>query len=73
MDQMSFAEAEYANKRRKTRREQFLEKVNKLVPWKKLESKVRRHYFKGKTDRQTAVSADSDVAHPYPSGYLQLF
>jgi IS5 family transposase len=51
MDQMSFAEAEYANKRRKTRREQFLEQVDKLVPWKKLESKLRRHYFKGKTGR----------------------
>jgi len=30
MDQMSFAEAEYANMRRKTHREQFLEKVDNL-------------------------------------------
>lgn len=36
MDQMSFAEAEYATKRKKTRREVFLEEMELVVPWKAL-------------------------------------
>jgi len=51
MDQVSFAEAEYENKRRKTRREVFLDEMEKLIPWKRLESRVKRHYFKNKTGR----------------------
>jgi len=51
MSQISFAEAEYENKRRKTRRELFLEEIDQLIPWKKLESQVKRHYAKGKTGR----------------------
>lgn len=37
MGQITFTEAEYQNKKRKTRREIFLEQVDKLVPWKQLE------------------------------------
>lgn len=51
MNQVSFAEAEYENKRRKTRRELFLEDMEALIPWRKLESKIKRHYAKGKTGR----------------------
>ena len=46
MDQKSFAELEYDNKKRKTRREKFLERMDSLIPWTKLERKVRRHYPK---------------------------
>jgi hypothetical protein len=34
--QLSFAEAEYAAKRKKTRREVFLEEMALVVPWKDL-------------------------------------
>jgi len=51
MDQVSFAEAEYEHKRRQTRRELFLAEVDKLIPWKRLESRIKRHYFKNKTGR----------------------
>jgi len=51
MSQISFAEAEYEHKRRKTRREIFLEEIDRLIPWKKLESQVKRHYAKGRTGR----------------------
>ena len=51
MTQLTFAEAEYATKKRKTRREVFLEKMDSLVPWKQIEKKIRRHYHKGKTGR----------------------
>lgn len=39
MSQLTFAEAEYANKKRKTRREKFLEKMDELMPWARLEKK----------------------------------
>ena len=47
MTQLTFAEAEYQNKKRKTRRELFLEKMDGLIPWAKLEKKLRKYYPKG--------------------------
>ncbi len=55
MDQKSFSELEYDNKKRKTRREKFLERMDALIPWKRLEKRVRRHYPKAGKGR-----------HPYP-------
>lgn len=52
MDQLSFSEAEYSNKKRKTRREKFLEKMDSLIPWKQMENKVRRHYAKAGNGRK---------------------
>lgn len=46
MTQLTFAEAEYANKKRKTRREVFLERMENLIPWPRLEKKIARHYSK---------------------------
>ena len=51
MDQITFSEAEYQTKKRKTRREIFLERMDKLIPWKQLEKKVARHYPKGQDGR----------------------
>ncbi|MCO7248235.1 MULTISPECIES: IS5 family transposase [unclassified Halomonas] len=51
MDQITFSEAEYQNKKRKTRRELFLERMDNLIPWKRLEKKVARYYPKGQTGR----------------------
>ena len=36
MSQISFGDAEYAGKRKKTRRENFLEEMDQVVPWKSL-------------------------------------
>lgn len=46
MSQLTFAEAEYEHKKRKTRRELFLERMEVLVPWTRLEKKVARYYVK---------------------------
>ena len=46
MDQLSFSEAEYHHKKRKTRRETFLEQMDTLIPWKRLEKKIARYYPK---------------------------
>ena len=44
MDQLSFSEAEYNHKKRKTRREKFLDQMEELIPWKRLEGKIRKYY-----------------------------
>ena len=44
MDQLSFSEAEYHHKKRKTRREKFLDQMDALIPWKRLEKKIAKHY-----------------------------
>lgn len=44
MDQLSFAEAEYAAKRKKTRREVFLEEMELVVPWKELVKVITPFY-----------------------------
>jgi IS5 family transposase len=68
MTQRSFADLEYAAKKRKTRREQFLERMDGLIPWELLEKRIVRHYPKGGVGRR-----------PYPLGVmlrvhsLQLF
>lgn len=51
MAQLTFAEAQYATKKRKIRREVFLEKMDALIPWKQLEKKLSKPYRKGRTGR----------------------
>lgn len=40
MSQTTFSEAEYQNKKRKTRREIFLKRMDKLILWKQLPESV---------------------------------
>ena len=51
MSQLTFAEAEYEHKKRKTRREVFLEKLDQLLPWKALESTIAVYYASGGSGR----------------------
>jgi hypothetical protein len=44
MSQIRFADAEYAGKRKKTRREVFLEEMELVVPWKALLPLIEPHY-----------------------------
>ena len=44
MNRISFADAEYAGKREKTRREFFLEEMEQVVPWKALLKVIEPHY-----------------------------
>ena len=39
---MTFAELEYDSKKRRTRREIFLEKMEGLIPWQQLEDRIER-------------------------------
>ena len=58
MDQPTFADLEYASKKRKTRREIFLERIDSLVPWDRLEGRIRPFYPKaGRGRRPYELSA----------------
>jgi IS5 family transposase len=52
MHQKTFAELEYDRKNRKTRREKFLERMEKLIPWDQLEQRIPPVYPKGGKGRQ---------------------
>ncbi len=47
MKQMTFADAEYAGKRKQTRKELFLIEMDRVVPWKGLIALIEPHYPKG--------------------------
>lgn len=49
--QTSFSEAEYAGKKRVTKRERFLAEMEKVVPWTRLVAAVEPHYPKGERGR----------------------
>ena len=44
MRQQSFSDAEYAGKKKQTRREVFLEEMDRAVPWSKLEALIAPYY-----------------------------
>ena len=46
MEQPTFADLEYQGKKRKTPRELFLERMDGLIPWQKLEDRIRPRYPK---------------------------
>ena len=52
MDQISFTDAEFTTKKRKTRREKFLDEMERAVPWKELEAIIEPHYPKAGNGRQ---------------------
>jgi len=51
MSQLTFAEAEYDVKKRKTRRELFLERIEGLIPWQKFEQQLAKKYSTGTIGR----------------------
>ena len=48
MAQPTFADFEYESKKRKTRREIFLERMYSLIPWERLVERIRPFYPKGR-------------------------
>lgn len=51
MEQPTFADLEYARKKHKTRREKFLERLEALVPWERLEARIEPYYPKAGNGR----------------------
>ena len=52
MEQATFAELEHDSKRRRTRREIFLEKMDRLIPWERLEKRVEPFHPKAGRGRR---------------------
>lgn len=50
--QLSFADSEFNNKRRQTRKEKFLGRMEKLIPWQRLESVITPYYPKAGNGRR---------------------
>src|SRR5882762_8043008 len=51
MSQPTFAALAYANKKKKTRREIFLEEMEQVVPWAQLLKVIKRYYPKAGNGR----------------------
>src|SRR4030043_308445 len=52
MKTVSFASLAYDNKKKKTRREKFLEEMDKVIPWEELLQDIKKYYPKGGNGRQ---------------------
>ena len=50
--QLTFADSEFNQKRRQTRKEVFLGRMDKIIPWKRLESIIKPHYPKAGNGRR---------------------
>ena len=51
MKQQSFSDIEYANRRRKTKRESFLDSMNEIIPWSHWIDIIRPYYYNKKRGR----------------------
>ena len=52
MEQRTFADLEYEAKKRVTRREKFLARMERLIPWEQLEARIRPFYPKAGRGRR---------------------
>ena len=52
MEQATFSELEHDTKKRRTRRELFLEKMDGLIPWERLERRTEPFYPKSGRGRR---------------------
>ena len=52
MGQISFTEAEYSKRRRRTKREEFLDLMDGIIPWKEWEEIIRPYYYKNTRGRR---------------------
>ena len=48
MSQMTFSDYEYSLRKRKTKREEFLDIMNEIIPWEEWVEFVRPYYPNGK-------------------------
>jgi IS5 family transposase len=51
-EQLSFTDIEYSNRRRVSRREQFLETMNSTIPWARWVELIEPHYYQQKSGKK---------------------
>ena len=52
MNQMTFTDMEYSNRKKKTRREEFLDAMGEIIPWSYWVEIIRPYYFNNKRGRK---------------------
>ena len=56
MEQSTFAELEHDSKKGRTRREVFLERMDALIPWNRLEARIEPFYPKAGRGRRPSAA-----------------
>ena len=51
MKQETFADMEYANRKRQTRRDEFLKIMDKIIPWEEWIAFIKPYYYNNKVGR----------------------
>lgn len=51
MKQQTFSDIEYSNRRKKTKREEFLDSMDEIIPWDHWVNIIRPYYLSGKRGR----------------------
>ena len=52
MNQLTFSDMEYSNRKRKTKREEFLDAMEEIIPWKYWVDMIRPYYFNNQRGRR---------------------
>ena len=53
MLQQTFSDFEYAKRRRRTKREKFLDSMTEIVPWKECIEMIRPYYYRNRRGRRS--------------------
>ncbi len=64
--QLTFADSEFSNKRRQTRKEAFLGRMEKLIPWARLEALIEPHCPKAGNTHRALWAPALSVSDPDP-------
>ena len=52
MNQMTLTDMEYSNRKKKTKREEFLDAMDEIIPWSYWVEIIRPYYFNNKRGRK---------------------
>jgi len=52
MNQLTFSDMEYSNRKKKTKREEFLNAMEEIIPWKYWVDMIRPCYFNNQRGRK---------------------
>ena len=52
MKQQTFSDLEYSNRKRKTKREEFLDSMDEIIPWNDWVALIKPHYYNNKRGRR---------------------
>ena len=71
--QLSFAQSEYAGKKKVTRRDKFLGEMEKVVPWERLVEIIQPSYPTGKRGRPPVGLGRMPLGHELGAEWLRIY